>query len=84
MTRWLVPLVTLLVGLTLGLGASALASSRESARIPRDCLREPTGACWTIANWCIFLKHTSTGQIDDFTVRGLLDHWRLSCPRRFR
>jgi hypothetical protein len=77
MTRWLVPLVTLLVGLTLGLGASALAGERTTRQ---SCDPRVISACSTLSNWCYYLRrqmHSSA--IEDPEVRGAFRYFRISC-----
>jgi hypothetical protein len=76
MTRFLIPLVTLLVGLTLGLGASALAGERTT-RV--GCNPAVISACSTLSVWCASLKRDHMYEIEDLTVRGIFVFERSAC-----
>jgi len=35
--------------------------------------------CYTIWNWCVFVRHFNVGQVDDLALSGLLRNWKLAC-----
>jgi hypothetical protein len=78
MNRILVPAIALIIGLTLGLGASAVAGPGKRLVSPA-CLAEKTGTCYTVQLWCATLKRTKLSRINDETMRHMLNSWRATC-----
>lgn len=79
MRRLLIPAVVLLIGLTLGWGASALAGEGREVRA-RSCIADATQTCQTLSRWCFYLRnHTHWRNIEDPEVSSMVHYFRIVC-----
>lgn len=66
-----------------GSQAEAASSAAQSTAPPRwgspRCRIYNDRTCYTVWNWCVFLRHFNVGQVDDLGVSGLLRNWKLTC-----
>jgi len=57
--------------------AASVVTNLEPRWGTRACQLDKT--CYTIWNWCVFLRHFNVGQVDDLGLSGLLRNWKLVC-----